>query len=916
MAPRNVLSGSDYAAQILLAIRECSALVFLFSASSNQSAHCLREVEAAVKNGRTIIPVRLEDIAPTAGLEYRLSTTQWLDAFAPGFESVLSLRLIDLRSQHLDDSRTSQAPISSQSNEDPARFQRANLTSEFTAPLLCGRDRELSEVRELLQGVKSSNKGAIVLIGGNSGVGKSALARNLIASSIDQGFTVASATCESFLEAISFFPIRELMRRITDSTDLVAEVERIYGRNSQQSVMASIIESTTADPSARREAMLGTFANVVFGVSTRGNGRPLALLLDDLENVDAGTTDSLLCLLARLQDGPVLVVGTYRSDAVHAAGRAHPLLPLVDTIGRGSSRNLVHLELKPLTRENYPSLIESVLEGKVELPAPVVDQIWAETEGNPLFVREILRALRAFDSEDEETPRLINSNGVWNFAGSILDWQTPKSVEDAIGSNLSMVGDKERVRLETASVVGKRFSFDLVLNVTDGDEEELLEVLESCVDLSIIRELSEPDDTFEFAHSKFKDVLYQSISRIRRKRLHSKIADALISMPQAIDEDRDALIGEHLYVAQRFREAAQFLDRSASRHMALLEGNTAALLLGRLLLCLAKADNLPGIHRNQVQLRRVEALKVANEYEDAIRACHDLVNSDQTDLESRGWAFDHLGDVLWATGKVEAALESYEAAESVAEQCGSEKLKIEVYADLTELHEREFERSAGIEPGQSSKHKVAALEYLRRQYSLAQASSDPRAKARAYRNYAKKLRKEGNLQESLALYEKSLALSDPRVATHQVLISYAKTLRFAGEVNKANDVINKVLTWSAQTGARRSMAIAYHYRAMLDLESNGPRKESHDDLERALQLHEEIGYERGRWEVRTLLGEWHVRAGNWDGALREFRLALKGQHLTDSALVNVVYEQISAIDESDRATVVMESWGRHLESNS
>jgi tetratricopeptide (TPR) repeat protein len=147
------------------------------------------------------------------------------------------------------------------------------------------------------------------------------------------------------------------------------------------------------------------------------------------------------------------------------------------------------------------------------------------------------------------------------------------------------------------------------------------------------------------------------------------------------------------------------------------------------------------------------------------------------------------------------------------------------------------------------------------------------------------------------------------VATHSVLISYAKTLRFADRADDAVEVVDRVLSWSTQSGARRSLAIALHYRAILKFEAAGPLASVKGDLTEALAIHKEIGYDRGIWEVGTLLGEWYAAAGDWREALGCFREALKaGPEIPDSDVIKRVERQLEAIDEAARAHKVAEAW--------
>jgi hypothetical protein len=91
IAPRDVLPGRGYGAQILQAIEASKLLVLVFSGNANASQHVTREIERAVNKSVMILPFRIENVAPSADLEYFISTTQWLDAIEPPLEQYLDL---------------------------------------------------------------------------------------------------------------------------------------------------------------------------------------------------------------------------------------------------------------------------------------------------------------------------------------------------------------------------------------------------------------------------------------------------------------------------------------------------------------------------------------------------------------------------------------------------------------------------------------------------------------------------------------------------------------------------------------------------------------------------------------------------------------------------------------------------------
>ncbi|MFI7742264.1 ATP-binding protein [Kocuria rhizosphaericola] len=892
MAPRDVAPAMDYAEKITSAIAEASALILLYTEHAGKSAHCMREVELAQRQHIPVYPLRMDGAPLTEGYEYRLATVQWIDATANERDALLALiRALSCLAR-------SQAPLPAK-----ARPHAARATDAVHRLRITGRELELRRIDEALDRARKERRGQCLLIHGDSGAGKSILTQYTLLEARRRGFIVASTVCEPFHQGMSFFPIRELIRQLTISGSPILDLTDIYGPRSVEVEMASLTDVENIDPSSRRDGILATFANMVIGRSLAGECIPVVLAIDDLERVDPGTTDSLLCLLARLTEAPVIIVATYRSDIVAATRTTHPLGPLLVASGRSS--HTIELPLGMIPRSEMRSLVEAILEAPAQLPPSFFDQLWRETEGNPLYVRELLRSLQ---DHPAGATKLVFVNGTWQATGDFTNWRTPTSVEDAISYRLDLMDPKLRTELEKASVIGKRFAFALMAELTETGEDTLLNVLEQCVDLALIQESSHDDESFEFTHGKIRDVLYRSMSRIRRRKLHSVVADALQSMRSVLPEDWEALIGEHLYQAGRLAEATPLLEEAA---MALLRISAARDASAMLAQGLAAAVGSGADQETLVRLKlaTVRALIQASDYPEALRLTVELGQDPSVDPTSGAWAQVHEGEIRWLTGEPAEALHALSTAKEKALQLGDLEMELHVCAGLAELCDRSAEQLSGIDEAASKKFREHGVQYLDRQIVLAENSANPSARARALRNKAKRLRQQGDLDAAVRAYEEGIALTDARVASHTLLISYAKTLRFAGKWAEAQRVVERVLEWSTQSGARRSLAIALHYRALILMEQGGSLLAVRADLEEAYAIHTEINYGRGVWEVNTVRGELCAAQGDWNQALPLFREVLgHPDSMNDASIVAAIAQQLVAINEDSRAERLMTRW--------
>lgn len=902
--------GDDWDLELPAAHQNSYVTIVLISAATPQAFYQREEIARALALAREdseshrVVPVYLDELSPAElkAVPYGLRIKQAIRLSAEvGLEAVAArlLALLDLGSPSPSADRTSPTI-----GEAPER--RGGIPA---TPLLHGRETERAEVERILENLKASSSDRppevpqLVLLAGESGVGKSALAKLALKRAFELGFGLASSVCEPFHEGMSFFPVREVIRQLVRKRSAAEEVARCYGAGSFQAQMAQLAESHDASPAQRRDALIATFVNVLFAPYRKmESGRqpsPRLVFLDDLDGVDAGTADALLCFLSRAREGPVLVLGAYRTDLV--TNDEHPLRTVIQSVRRAGDR-AAELELQALPQELIPQVAEAILGGTCSFPSRFHQRLFEETEGNPLFLREILRSLAR--RED----RLQFQDDRWILKSEPEQWSIPRSVEEVISARLDLLDSTLRETLEIAAVVGRQFSFEAVAELTGTEESELLDQLQTLLDLDVINERGDEGEIFEFCHGKIRDVLYSSMPRLRRKRIHGRVARVQQTTQEPRPEDMAAVVGEHLYLAGEYSEAFPILLKGARNAMELHSGFEAAALYSKARTCGERRGFPADEPALEVRLEEIDALKLSNDYERAELGCHEVIAQAEEPL-TKGWALNHLGDIHWTLGESAKAAAAHEEAEGLARRLDNTDLLLETVADLCELHDREAERLAGIDPERVARHRELSRKYLGEQQVRAEEVGGPEARSRAWRNLAKRERREGNLDRALVEYERALAVREPNVSTHSVLISYAKTLRFVGRYDDARQAVERVLDWSRQTGARRSLAIALQYRGIVKMEMGAEeRSQAKADLERALELHEEIGYARGRRETAILLGEWFLLAGEEEEALDRFRYALDSEERDGEELIRIVAAQLEAMTEDKRRARLLACW--------
>jgi tetratricopeptide (TPR) repeat protein len=736
-------------------------------------------------------------------------------------------------------------------------------------------------IKSILQDVSSEKIGSVLLLSGDSGTGKTALAEWCLgtAGSDQFAYQTARATCEPFHAGMSMFPILELMRRLCATNQSEIElVARGFGASSKEKIAAVKAFDSEVEPGFRRENIMATFSNVVMA-AYKSRGRPVAIFVDDLERIDTASVDALTILISRIEEAPILLVGAYRSDLV-AADRKHNLKPVVERCRHGEKRSTI-LEVRPLEQQFTLPMVEDYFQKSVEASEHFLRRLYRETEGNPLYIREVLRGLQDHSAPHEEPLLKTDDNGMLSMSSATEFWEIPQSIEDAIATRLSPLSAAESDVLETASIIGRRFRYETLRATCALADDVLEDAIERLVDLDLVREVPRSDDEFEFRHGKVREVVSGRMTGLRKTRLHAKVAEVITSQKDLFSsEEWEIAMGTHLLLARNYEDAVPHLMNAGTTSLSFLSGTEATEYFTHCLEALEKSKIVDIGKMAEVRLLIGESLKLAGQLDGAIRELEIVAKSD-TSSPAQRWALNHLGDICRMRDQIPEALDYYARSESKAKESHDVELEAEVSADLAELHMRQYERLAGIDPVASAEHGELYKIYLDLETHYVSDSDRKEAHARSLRNRAKFERANGDLNVAISLYEQSLKFIETGIASHQFLIPYAKALWLVGRVDDAMAQVQSVLDWSRQIGSPRSEAIAHQYMGLFlveraqsqdDSDRSQAFKTALEELERALKLHEEVNFRQGYRETIVNLFELAVLQGDKANALKYLRM--------------------------------------------
>jgi predicted ATPase len=354
-------------------------------------------------------------------------------------------------------------------------------------------------------------------------------------------------------------------------------------------------QAVVGAPQERLKRELGVFLKEVSRL------RALVLFLDDVHWADPSSTDLLAYLGSKCAELPMLLVLTYRSSDLLRS--QHSFGPVkLDLQGRGVCREI---SLPYLSRDDIDHYLALAFAGH-QFPEQFAGVLHTRTEGNPLFMVDLLRYLR-------DRAVIVQDHGAWALARAVpdLQWELPESIRGMIERKVDQLGRADRHLLMAASVQGPEFDSAVVARVLGreaADVEERLEVLDSVhVLVRRIREQVFPDGTltlrYGFVHVLYQNALYAALQPTRKAAWSAAAAGALL------DHYGDKSAGLAAELAVLF-EAARAPERAADHYLAAAENAgrlfahyEAVALARRGLALLQTLPDTPGRARRELSLQ-------------------------------------------------------------------------------------------------------------------------------------------------------------------------------------------------------------------------------------------------------------------------------------------------------------------------
>ncbi len=437
-----------------------------------------------------------------------------------------------------------------------SRFAALRAT---TTPLV-GRDEEVDLLMRRWQQAKGGD-GSVVLISGEAGIGKSRIAETIVERLRGEPYTRLRYYCSphhqdsALYPAISQFERAAGFRREDSAAQRLDKLEAVLALatgdpREAAPLLAALLSIPTGDryppldlsPQKQKDLTLKAFVAQVEGLAAR---QPLLMVVEDAHWGDPSSRDLFDLIIDRVASLPVLAIVTFRPEfSPPWVGRSHVTL----------------LSLNRLRPRQRAEMISQVTGGKA-LPREIADQIIDRTDGVPLFIEELTKAV-------VESGVLADAGDRWTMAGPLPPFAIPTSLNASLLARLDRLAPVREVA-QIGAALGRQFSHELISAVASMPQRQLDDALTLLVGNELIfRRGSPPDAEYTFKHALVQDAAYSTLLRSTRQQLHSRIIATLESRFPEIAATRLLDMARHCAEAGLVDKAVSYLLQAGRQAIA------------------------------------------------------------------------------------------------------------------------------------------------------------------------------------------------------------------------------------------------------------------------------------------------------------------------------------------------------------
>lgn len=775
-------------------------------------------------------------------------------------------------------------------DEDP---ETANL-AEFV-----DREEELEELEDHMDMVLEGD-GRLVLLKGEAGVGKTALADQIINIAESNGFKVLKGRCLYFESADPYIPFREALAEYfgeeeEKSKSTYSGVAASVTKTSTGSVPMSMIGLEDGEEKIDEEVFLPDKRQMMFDKVTRlldnlSEKHPILIFLEDLQWIDNASSQLLHHITRHISESRVFILGAYRPEELISREEEFPLENVLD---RMKGEKLVdEIEVGRLDFQPAARLIKKELETE-DLPQSFLLMLYRETEGNPYYIVEILNSL-------VEEGIIDPYSYTWDPEKELSDIKIPSAIKDITGRRIERLTKEEKKVLMYASGIGTEFNFEVLETSINMDVIDLLDIIDDLKTHGLIYEKEDTEEEiFRFTHVQLKMTVYGNMGKSRKRVLHKQIGEALEDIFSGNLEEYYYSLSRHFYNGKDYEKAYDYSMKAGDRAINSLAYKTAVEHYEMALESLRKTagiedekekemellKNIGNLHYDMTNWEEAnsyfeELLEIARDegkeemetlalrklahilkgnqnyeeaqdyYEKALEMAQEIEDIDSIADAQRG-----LGYIHWRDGELEEAIEHYEDAMEKCKEADNKKVLALTSIEMgnTYSHEGEYD---------------LAIQYYKRSIDPLESQNAYRELSKAYNNIGDSFMKKEKWDTAIDYFDKCVETAKKIGNKRYVGWGYfnrAEAMAKSGRIEECYRYADRAEKIMENLNDKVGLAAVYRNKGLIH-RLEGELDEGLEMAEKSLNMVEEIGSPFLLGEVKNEIGMNYKEQGKLDEA--------------------------------------------------
>jgi len=436
-----------------------------------------------------------------------------------------------------------------------ARSRLEGIVSHRLTPIV-GRDLEIGILMDRWARAEEG-AGQVIYISGEAGIGKSRLLKVFLERLEAEAHVWIESRCLPHQRYRMLFPfagIFRMMFRLDGDTpakniDKLERALKYYSFSLPETIpaLASLLSLPLSDPYPKDmpppEEEAQKVQEVLLAVLVKmAKRQPVVLAISDLHWADSATIALIGRIIQEIPAKSIIFLLTARPVFV---------APWI---------NRTHVTSMPLIRltpRRVKLMAEEITNGR-SLPTSVLDQLIAKTDGIPLFVEELTKAIL-------ESGQLVDKGGEYELTGVLPQLVIPSTLRDSLMERFDGFGAAKRVA-QIGAILGKEFSYDVLLATSGRDPAVLRGALERLVEAELLYVRGEPPRArYTFKHVLMQDTAYESMLQVKRQAYHKKVAQILLTQFPDLVWSQPEVLARHFTFAVSYLEAAPYWQQAAHR---------------------------------------------------------------------------------------------------------------------------------------------------------------------------------------------------------------------------------------------------------------------------------------------------------------------------------------------------------------